>query len=470
MLLRPSSDALSHNAQTLDNMDSQLRSSHHHVHQDLQSLKDLITTEAASNTQYHANIDSRLKSNHHHIDQDLQSVKDLITTEAASNMRYHTIIDSQLRSNQHDTHQDLQSIKGLIISQFQHLNGRYLSQAQPSSTPAEMFPSMSAVSSATTVGGAPRTFRRFIDQPSMAGSNQGVMVALARSYSSLSPHQIKDTLENLEAIIRFVMALVLIALEEFLIRLPQVLIIARMMQVLPRAISLMRQDCIRFEDALGRIQNLQYQHFQYWSIFEAMLKTHFKGMPGNSKILRRQYTLMCPRLPAQRLVAASWSQHVFPGMTVFMAVDVKVPDVHDARCPKCSHSNASSHSATGSCCYSCGLVFSKGLDTNIMIAGGVTESGKSGVHLKQSHHNGRFISGLSAEAAYNEATDNEATSLDEFTDSEDETESLKVFKRVNLLQRPIGLTRPTEKIDIHHLFSLCLENLPSILKVCIIIW
>src|SRR4051794_33561414 len=184
MPLRPSSDALSHNAQTLDNMDSQLRSSHHHVHQDLQSLKDLITTEAASNTQYHANIDSWLKSNHHHIDQDLQSVKDLITTEAASNMRYHTIINSQLRSNQYDTHQDLQSIKGLIISQFQHLNGRYLSQAQPSSTPPEMFPSMTAVSSATTVGGAART-----DQPSMAGSNQGVMVAWARSHSSLSPHQ-----------------------------------------------------------------------------------------------------------------------------------------------------------------------------------------------------------------------------------------------------------------------------------------
>lgn len=74
-------------------------SSRHRFHQDLQSLKDLVTTEDASNTQYHANIDSWLRSNHPHIDQDLQFVKDLITTEAASNVRYHTIIDSQLRSN-----------------------------------------------------------------------------------------------------------------------------------------------------------------------------------------------------------------------------------------------------------------------------------------------------------------------------------------------------------------------------------
>jgi hypothetical protein len=185
-------------------------SSRHRFHQDLQSLKDLVTTEAASNTQYRANIDSWLRSNHHHIDQDLQFVKDLITTEAASNVRYRTIIDSQLRSNQHNIDQDLQSIKGLIISQFQHLNGRLLSQAEPSSTPAQMFPYVPAVPPPTTVGGTARTFQRFIDQPSVADSNQSAMVALARSHSSLSPHQINDTLENLEAIIRFVMASVLI--------------------------------------------------------------------------------------------------------------------------------------------------------------------------------------------------------------------------------------------------------------------
>jgi hypothetical protein len=267
----------------------------------------------------------------------------------------------------------------------------------------------------------------------MAGSNQGAIVALARSHSSLSPHQINDTLEQLETIIQFVMAYVLVALEELLIRLPQVLIIARMTQVLPRAISLMRQDCIRFEDALGRVQNLQYQQFQYWPIFEAMVKTQFEGVPGYGKILRGQYTLMCPGLHGQRLVAASWSQHVFPGMTVFMAVDVKVTDFHDGRCPKCSRSNTSSHSATGLRCYSGGLIFSKSSATNIMIAGGATESENSGARVKQLHPNGRLISGPSAEAG-----DNEVTNLnDEFTHSEDATEDLKVFKRVNLLQKPI---------------------------------
>src|SRR5205085_247322 len=107
-------------------------------------------------------------------------------------------------------------------------------------------------------------------------------------------------------------------------------------------------------------------------------KTRFEGVPGYGKILRRQYTLMCPGLHGQRLVAASWSQHVFPGMTVFMAVDVKVPDFRDDSCPKCSHTNTSSHSATGLRCYSCGLVFSKGFATNIVIAGGANESENSG--------------------------------------------------------------------------------------------
>ena len=384
-------------------------------------------------TQTVGNLDSLLRSNHHNIHQDLQSVKDLITTEAASNAGYHTIIDSQLRPNQHSTHRDPQSIKSLITSQFQHLNERFPSQAGASSALAQRFPYGPAVSSATTAGNAARIFRCFIDRPIMAGSNQDTMVALARSHSSLSPHQVNDTLENLENVIHFVMAYVLVALEELLIRLPQVLIIARMMQALPRAISLMRQDCIRFEDALGRVQNLQYQQFQYWPIFEAMVKTQFEGVPGYGKVLRGQYTLMCPRLHGQRLVAASWSQHVFPGMTVFMAVDVKVPDFHDGRCPKCSHSNTSSHSATGLRCYSCGLVFSKGFATNVVIARGAAGSENSGAGVEQLHPNGRLISGPSAEAGDNEATDLK----DESTDFEDATEDLNVFKRVNLLQKPI---------------------------------
>jgi len=282
----------------------------------------------------------------------------------------------------------------------------------------------------TTVGGAARIFQSIIDQPIMVGSNRGTMVPLAKPHSPLSPHQINDTLENLETVIQFAMAYVFIVLKELLIRLPQVLIIARMMQVLPRAISLMRQDCIRFEDALGRVQNLQYQQFQYWPVFEAMIKTQFEGVPGYGKILRRQYALICPALHGQQLVAASWSRHVFPGMTVFMAVDVRVPDFHDDRCPKCSRSNVLSHSATGLRCYSCGLVFLKGFATNTVIA--ATGSGRREARGEELEPNGRLRSGPSAEARDNEAT----IPNDEFTDSEDATENLKVFKRVNLLRVP----------------------------------
>ena len=146
-----------------------------------------LSSDAISRlTQTVGNLDSLLRSNHHNIHQDLQSVKDLITTEAASNTGYHTIIDSQLRSNQHNTHQNQQSIKSPIISRF--LNERFPSQARSSSALAQMFPYGPAVLPATTVGGAARIFRCFIDQPIMAGSNKDMMAALARSYSSLSPY------------------------------------------------------------------------------------------------------------------------------------------------------------------------------------------------------------------------------------------------------------------------------------------
>lgn len=434
MLLTHTSNALSRNTEAFGNFDSRQRSNHHEIHQDLQSIKCLLTTEIASNTQRQTNVESQIRSNHHEVHQDLQSIKYLLATGATSNTQRHANIESQTRSNYDHILKELRSVKDVLISQSQDSNRRLPSQAGLSAAPTHIIPYAPVASYVTPVGGAARIFPPLNDQPSMANSNQGVTGALAISSSALSPSQISDTFDTVETVIRSIMAYVLIALEEFLTRLPQVLIIARMIHVLPRAISLMGHDCIRFEDALGRIQNLQYQHFRDWPIFEALVKSHFEGVPGNGKILRRQYTLTCPRLPGQRIVAANWNRHVFPGMTVFMAVDVEVNLVQGATCPKCSSRNTSSRMATGSHRCSCGLVFSKGFSANAKSVAGGTNS-ESGCE-DETPKNGRSRSGTRTGPAGRESINLD----DDSTDSEDEAENLKVFKRVHLLQRSTMLS------------------------------
>ena len=49
---------------------------------------------------------------------------------------------------------------------------------------------------------------------------------------------------------------------------------------LSRPLSSPTEDCIRFQDGLGRLQELPYNWFRQWEIFEAMLRCTFKGLPG----------------------------------------------------------------------------------------------------------------------------------------------------------------------------------------------
>jgi ribosomal protein S27E len=100
-----------------------------------------------------------------------------------------------------------------------------------------------------------------------------------------------------------------------------------------------------------------------------------------------------------------------------MAINVKLSKFYGASCPKCANST-SSRSATGSRCHSCRLVFSKGFVTNIMSVAGVTNSKSLDGHAGELHNSGRSRSEASARAID-----------DDFTDSEDEAENLKVFER-----------------------------------------
>lgn len=50
--------------------------------------------------------------------------------------------------------------------------------------------------------------------------------------------------------------------------------------------TLLLDDNIRLEDALGRIMSLPYQHFRYWPVVDARLRAAFAGLPGELKIKR----------------------------------------------------------------------------------------------------------------------------------------------------------------------------------------
>jgi hypothetical protein len=382
-------------------------------------------------------------------------------------------ISSQLRSSHDDIQQDLRSVLVLIISEIQDLDARFRLLTRPNLVPAPTLSRASVMPGAVLSTKDLRIHAETENQSSMGTNSHGTTMALTRAHSRFSRHQVNDICNTLvtqiETIFRLVIACALVALQEFLVFFPHVLFLARMMRFLPGAISLVRQDCIRFEDALGRIENLQYQHFRNWQIFEAMVHCNFKGVPRSRKILRGRYTLTSPRLPGQRLTAASWGGQVFPGMTVIMAVNVRAGGIQDAGCPKCLTSNTSSCSATMSRCHSCGLTFSRDFVTNIVSTSGNNNSIRT---LGSTHDDGRKsnntagrrdLEGLQrvmrwlrsqnsdesgrrleelpdddlAKLGLHPATTDDMSAKPDYesSDSEDDTEDLKIFKRVNLLQR-----------------------------------
>jgi hypothetical protein len=50
-------------------------------------------------------------------------------------------------------------------------------------------------------------------------------------------------------------------------------------------------DTFRFEDVLGRSQQLPYQYFNRIEVFKAFLKTEFEGLPGQSQVLQTRYKI-----------------------------------------------------------------------------------------------------------------------------------------------------------------------------------
>jgi SCA7, zinc-binding domain len=161
---------------------------------------------------------------------------------------------------------------------------------------------------------------------------------------------------ELVLILKAVLASFIFCLKDLLIALPQLILLYRVLKRLPQAISLVLHDNITFEDALGRMQSLQFQQFRHWTVFEASLRCKFDNLPGMRKVLSGEYILTTPRHRLQ-LTRQNWSEVIRPGFVIKMAIMINTVQTSYQKCPRECGSNVSKTTDVDYRCDDCGLVF-----------------------------------------------------------------------------------------------------------------
>ena len=51
-------------------------------------------------------------------------------------------------------------------------------------------------------------------------------------------------------------------------------------------------DMIMFEDVLGRVRKLPYEYFRHKEVFDAFLRTDFKGMPKEGAVRSKRHVII----------------------------------------------------------------------------------------------------------------------------------------------------------------------------------
>ena len=138
---------------------------------------------------------------------------------------------------------------------------------------------------------------------------------------------------EVEIVLRLFLASFLVCLKDLLLALPQIGLIYKILQRLPQAISLTLHDNMTFEDALGRVQSLQYQQFKHWTVFEASLRCAFANAPGMKKVADGHFVLTSPAAVGT-LTASNWTQMVKPGLEIRMSIIIKTLNRAAGQCPR----------------------------------------------------------------------------------------------------------------------------------------
>lgn len=125
-------------------------------------------------------------------------------------------------------------------------------------------------------------------------------------------------------------------------------IIAHLSQAILWAIctpSLLCATDMRFEDALGRVHQLQYEHFKRWPMLLRRLEATFVGLPGERQVREKQFKVeMIPpspvEEPAQTVSWETWETVVMPGCWLRMSIIIARFPLR-ASCPRCHQLSAS---------------------------------------------------------------------------------------------------------------------------------
>ena len=119
---------------------------------------------------------------------------------------------------------------------------------------------------------------------------------------------------------------------------------------LPRGPPEATHDCIHFQDALGRTQELPYRYFRYWEVFESMLKCEFRHLPGERHVLQGQYHLLYAKRRRHVITKKEWEASVFPDSSIDQTMVVAGHRFRRGICPRpaCGQENplVSDHSTT----------------------------------------------------------------------------------------------------------------------------
>ena len=196
--------------------------------------------------------------------------------------------------------------------------------------------------------------------PHMPQDTSRLKLVLTIPLLNLSFNDAASVLQNFSAevtaIVKLFLASFLVCFKDLILALPQLILLYRFLRCLPPAISLVLHDNINFEDALGRVQSLQFQQFRHWDVFETSLRCAFELVPGKQKVMSGDYVLTGPEHMGQ-LTSHNWSLAVRPGLAVKMAITLKQIFVEGRRCPRGCDSATRKMTTMEYGCGSCGLLF-----------------------------------------------------------------------------------------------------------------
>ena len=272
--------------------------------------------------------------------------------------------------------------------------------------------------------------------PLMPHDTSRLKLVLTIPQLHLSFKEAASILQNFSAevtvILKIFLASFLVCFKDLLLALPQLILLCRILRRLPPAIFLVLHDNITFEDALGRVQSLQFQQFRHWDVFETSLRCAFALVPGKQKVISGDYVLTSPEHMGQ-LTSRNWSLAVRPGSVVKMAITLTQIFVEGRRCPRGCGSATSKVTTTEYCCGTCGLLFAVRKKSDEVHPKKPVSDRDLETNIGKAFMEGRNSSGrhqISNVIQYNVLSIPKTFSLSE------EIEELKAFKRIQLAETP----------------------------------